>query len=102
MSRIALVVARAANAVIGCRGRIPWRIAEDMQRFKRLTVGKPCIMGRKTWQSLPKRPLPGRRNIVVTRDLRLAAEGAVVVHSFEEAVARAQAECSGEIAVIGG
>ncbi|HEX9158643.1 MAG TPA: dihydrofolate reductase, partial [Rhizomicrobium sp.] len=67
MSRIALVVAKAANGVIGDRGLIPWRLPEDMRRFKRVTMGKPCIMGRKTWESLPKKPLPGRVNIVVTR-----------------------------------
>src|SRR5437588_516671 len=78
MSRIALVVARAANGVIGDKGRIPWRLPEDMRRFKQVTMGKPCIMGRKTWESLPKKPLPGRLNIVVTRDPHYAAEGAVV------------------------
>jgi dihydrofolate reductase len=102
MSRIALVVARAANGVIGDRGRIPWHIPEDMRRFRELTMGKPCIMGRKTWESLPKKPLPGRLNIVVTRDRRFAAEGAVVVHSFDEAVTRAEAESASETAVIGG
>lgn len=102
MSRIALVVAKAANGVIGDRGRIPWRLPEDMRRFKRVTMGKPCIMGRKTWESLPKKPLPGRVNIVVTRDPRFVADGALVVHSFDEAIARAESKSSGEIAVIGG
>lgn len=102
MSRIALVVARAANGVIGDKGKIPWRLPEDMRRFRQLTMGKPCIMGRKTWQSLPKKPLPGRLNIVVTRDPRFAAQGAVVVHSFEEATARAKTESASEIAVVGG
>lgn len=102
MSRIALVVAKAANGVIGDRGTIPWRIPEDMRRFKQLTTGKPCIMGRKTWDSLPKKPLPGRMNIVVTRDLHFAADGAVVTHSFDEAVAQAKMAAPAEIAVIGG
>lgn len=102
MSRIALVVAKAATGVIGNRGTIPWRIPEDMRRFKQLTLGKPCIMGRKTWESLPKKPLPGRLNIVVTRDPRFPAEGATVVHSFDEAIARAEAESPTEICVIGG
>src|SRR5438105_34368 len=102
MNRIALVVAKAANGVIGDRGRIPWRLPEDMRRFKQLTMGKPCLMGRKTWESLPKKPLPERLNIVVTRDPRFAAEGTVVVHSFDGAVARAEAESANEIAVIGG
>jgi dihydrofolate reductase len=102
MSRLALVVAKAANDVIGNRGTIPWRIPEDMRRFKQLTLGKPCIMGRKTWDSLPKKPLPGRLNIIVTRDAGFVAEGALVVHSLEQALAAAQAEPADEIAVIGG
>lgn len=102
MSCIALVVAKAANGVIGDRGRIPWRLPEDMRRFKRVTMGKPCIMGRKTWESLPKKPLPGRVNIVVTRDPHFVADGALVVHSFDEAIARAESKSAGEIAVIGG
>ena len=102
MSRIALVVAKAANGVIGDRGKIPWRIPEDMRRFRQITLGKPCVMGRKTWESLPKKPLPGRLNIVVTRDPRFTAEGASVVHSFNEAITRAKSESASEIAVIGG
>ena len=102
MSRIALVVARAADGVIGNRGTIPWHIPEDMRRFKQLTLGKPCIMGRKTWESLPKKPLPGRRNIVVTSDPHFTAQGAVVAHSFADALALAKAESANEIAVIGG
>jgi dihydrofolate reductase len=102
MSRIALVVAKATNGVIGNRGTIPWRLPEDMRRFKQLTMGNPCIMGRKTWESLPKKPLPGRLNIVVTRDRNFATGGAAVVHSFDEAIARAEAESKGDIAVIGG
>jgi dihydrofolate reductase len=73
-----------------------------MRRFKALTMGKPCIMGRKTWESLPKKPLPGRTNIVVTRDPAYAAAGAVVVHSFEEALAKAKKENPAEIMAIGG
>ena len=102
MTTIALVVARANNGVIGNRGAIPWRIADDLRRFKALTLGKPVIMGRKTWDSLPKKPLPGRTNIVVTRDKTFAAEGAVVVHDIGEALARADGENPSEIAVIGG
>lgn len=100
MSRIALVVARAANGIIGDRGRLPWRIPEDMRRFKQLTIGKPCIMGRKTWDSLSKKPLPGRANIVVTRDPGFGAEDAVVAHSLDEAIHCVQT--AEEIAVIGG
>src|SRR5579862_9669784 len=102
MSRIALVVAKAANGVIGDRGRIPWRIPEDMRHFKQLTLGKPCIMGRKTWDGLPKKPLPGRVNIVVTRDPHFVADGAVVVHAFDEAIACAASASPTEIAIIGG
>ena len=102
MSRIALVVAKAANGVIGDRSRIPWRLPEDMRRFKQLTMGKPCIMGRTTWDSLPKKPLPGRLNIVVTRNPNFIADGAAVVHSFGDAIARGQSESADEIAVIGG
>jgi len=99
---IALVLARAAKGVIGDRGGIPWRIPEDMRRFKALTMGKPVIMGRKTWESLPRKPLTGRANIVITRDPNYAAEGAAVAHTLDEAVAIAERENPSEIAVIGG
>ena len=99
---ISLILARADNGVIGADGSLPWRLPDDLRRFKSLTMGKPCIMGRKTWDSLPKRPLPGRTNIVVTRDRAFAAEGAVVAHSFEAALGRAQQENPAEIMVIGG
>ena len=97
-----LVVARAANGVIGQYGKIPWHIPADMKHFKAVTMGKPCIMGRKTWDSLPKKPLPGRTNIVLTRDETFRAEDAVVARSIEEALARAAAEEPEEVAVIGG
>ncbi|HEY2070244.1 MAG TPA: dihydrofolate reductase [Rhizomicrobium sp.] len=96
---IVLVLARASNGIIGAQGVIPWRIADDMKRFKALTLGKPIVMGRKTWNSLPKKPLPGRTNIVVTRDLNWKADGAVVAHSLDEAIAKAG---DGDIAIIGG
>jgi len=100
MSRIALVLAMTAGGVIGANGALPWRIAEDMKHFKAATMGKPVVMGRKTWDSLPKKPLPGRTNVIVTRDRKFAAQGAMVVHSLDEAFAlTAGAE---EIAVIGG
>ena len=102
MSRIALVVAVAENGVIGDHGKIPWHISEDMKHFKAVTMGKPIIMGRKTWDSLPKKPLPGRTNIVVTRDRRFVADGAKAVHTFGEAIALAEDEKPGEIMVIGG
>lgn len=102
MTHISLILAMAQNGVIGANGALPWRIPEDMRRFKALTMGKPCIMGRKTWDSLPKKPLPGRTNIVVTRDKNFAAEGATVTHSLDEALAAAQAERPDEIMIIGG
>ena len=99
---ISLILARADNGVIGDRGALPWRLPDDMRRFKALTMGKPCIMGRKTWDSLPKKPLPGRANIVVTRNAAFAAEGALAVHTFDEALAVAQNENPSEIMIIGG
>jgi dihydrofolate reductase len=73
---ITLVLAMAENGVIGKDGTIPWRIADDMKRFKALTLGKPVVMGRKTWDSLPRKPLPGRLNIVLTRNYGWSALGA--------------------------
>ena len=99
---IVLVLAIADNDVIGAGGAIPWRIAEDMKRFKALTIGKPLIVGRKTWESFPKRPLPGRTNIMITRDAAYRAEGAVVVHSLDDALARARSESPSEIVIAGG
>ncbi|MFW5329071.1 dihydrofolate reductase [Hydrogenophaga sp. ZJX-1] len=86
-ARLHLIYARAANGVIGKANALPWHLPEDMAHFKRTTLGCPVIMGRKTWDSLPPRfrPLPGRLNIVVTRDADWAAEGATVAHSLEAA-----------------
>lgn len=75
---LAIVVARAANGVIGRDGDLPWRLKSDLALFKANTLGKPIIMGRKTWESLPRKPLPGRTNIVLTRDQSFEAAGAVV------------------------
>ncbi len=99
---ISLILAMAENGAIGNAGAIPWRIPDDMRRFKALTMGKPIIMGRKTWDSFPRKPLPGRTNIVITRDRNFAAQGAVVVHSFEDALSRAQEEAPSEIMIVGG
>lgn len=76
--KLKLILARARNGVIGNNGQLPWHLPEDMAHFKRLTMGSPVIMGRKTWESLPLRfrPLPGRLNIVVTRQADWRAEGA--------------------------
>jgi dihydrofolate reductase len=102
VSPIVFVVAMAENGIIGDRGKIPWRIADDMRHFKAVTMGKPMIVGRKTWDSFPKKPLPGRTNIVVTRDRAFAAAGAMVVHSLDDALVRAQAENPPEIVIAGG
>lgn len=110
LPHIALVVARARNGVIGREGGLPWRLRSDLQRFKAITIGKPCIMGRKTWESLPLRPLPGRLNVVLTRDEGWGedgqAKGALVCRTLDEAIeiAREQAEEDGveEVCVIGG
>ena len=99
-------VARGANGVIGAGGALPWRLKSDLKLFRRLTMGKPLIMGRKTWDSLPNKPLPGRANIVLSRDGRFAPHGALVCEEFHEAfqIARDQAQDDGqdEICVIGG
>ena len=102
MSQLALVVARAANNVIGARGTIPWNIPEDLRHFRAVTLGNPCIMGRRTWESLPKKPLPGRLNIVVSRDPAYSAAGALVAACFNSALKSAQAKSPAKIAVIGG
>ncbi len=99
-------VARARNGVIGAKGGLPWRLKSDLAIFRDLTMGKPIIMGRKTWDSLPRRPLPGRTNIVLSRDGRFEPKGAVACEDFQEAVqiGRDQAREDGadEICVIGG
>jgi len=99
---ISLVVARAENGVIGAGSGLPWRLEGDLPRFKEITLGKPVIMGRKTWDSLPKKPLPGRTNIVLTRDEGFTAEGALTAHDWEAALALARRENPTEIMVIGG
>jgi dihydrofolate reductase len=103
---IVLIVAVAENGVIGAGGTIPWRLKSDMQRLKAMTMGKPIVMGRKTFESFPRRPLPGRTNIVVTRDAAYRAAGAVVTTSFPDAKAIATGDAlrrfATEIAVLGG
>jgi dihydrofolate reductase len=98
MSEIVLVVAIAQNGVIGENGAIPWHISDDMKRFKAVTLGHTVVMGRKTWDSLPKKPLPGRINVVVTRQKDWQAEGAVAASSLGQATAGT----SGTVMVIGG
>jgi len=105
LMEIVLLVAVADNGVIGSAGTIPWRLKTDQQRLKAMTMGKPVVMGRKTFTSL-RRPLPGRTNIVVTRDANFRGPGAVVTTSFADARAVATGDAlrrsANEIAVIGG
>lgn len=100
--QVSLVVAIAENGVIGRDGGMPWRLSTDMQRFKATTMGKPVIMGRKTWESFPKKPLPGRHNIIVTRDRAYQAEGATTVASLEAGLELARADGAVEACIIGG
>ena len=94
---IGLIWAQAANGVIGRGNTIPWHLPEDLAHFRAVTTGSTVVMGRRTWDSLPPRfrPLPGRRNVVLTRDRSWTAEGAEVVHSLDEALV-------GDVWVIGG
>jgi dihydrofolate reductase len=97
--KISIIVAMADNRVIGHDNRLPWHLPADLKHFKATTMGKPIIMGRKTWESIG-RPLPGRTNIVVTRDPRYTADGCVVVHSVDAALQACSAD--EEVMVIGG
>lgn len=104
--RVAMIVAMGRNRAIGRGGALPWRLPGDLRFFKRTTMGKPVVMGRKTWESLPNGALPGRTNIVVTRDRAYRADGAEIVNDAGLALelARAAALAAGqeEVMVIGG
>jgi dihydrofolate reductase len=105
MMEIVLVAAVAENGVIGRGGVMPWRLKSDMRHFRALTSGKPVVMGRKTWASLALKPLPGRTNVVVTRDKSFAAPGVLVVPSLEAALQAARGDAlrrGSEIMIIGG
>ncbi|MDZ7803874.1 type 3 dihydrofolate reductase [Thiohalophilus sp.] len=98
--RISLIAALTPQRVIGIENRLPWRLPADMRWFRQHTLGKPIVMGRKTFESFGGKPLPKRTNIVISRDVNYRAEGAVVVHSIDEAI-----EAAGEvdeIMIIGG
>ena len=97
--QVSLIVAYAANRVIGRDGRLPWHLPADLAHFKRTTMGRPIVMGRRTWDSIG-RPLPGRRNIVVSRDLAWRAPGAEAAGSLDDAIARCDDQP--EVFVIGG
>jgi dihydrofolate reductase len=105
MIEIVIIAAVAENGVIGRDNAIPWKLKADQQRLKALTMGKPIVMGRKTFESL-RRPLPGRTNIVITRDANYRAPGAIVATSFEKALAIARGDAlrrsAAEIAILGG
>lgn len=96
---VSLIVAMAQNGIIGRGNALPWRLSEDLKRFKAATLGKPILMGRRTFESIG-RALPGRVNLVLTRDRAWSAPGVIVVHSVEEALA--QAGAASELMVIGG
>lgn len=103
--RLSIAVAMAANRIIGAKGGLPWRLPSDLKTFRRLTMGKPVVMGRKTFASIGK-PLDGRDNIVVTRDAAFAAPGVIVCSSIAAAVAEARrcarSRAVDEVMVIGG
>ncbi len=100
---LGMIWAQARGGVIGAEGGMPWHLPEDLAHFKAATAGRTVIMGRATWDSLPPRfrPLPGRRNIVVTRDLHWESDGAVVVHSVGDALAEAERAHPGSAARTG-
>ncbi len=104
--KLTLVVAIAKNGVIGRNGDLPWRLSSDLKRFKAVTMGKPVLMGRKTWESLPRKPLPGRPNLILTRDATFVASDAWVYTDLAAMLAagRAMAAAAGveEACVIGG
>ena len=102
MTPLGLVWAQSTSGVIGRGGDIPWRVPEDLARFKQLTIGHTVVMGRRTWDSLPAgvRPLPGRRNVVLSRQTDFMADGAEVLSSFDQVSSKAVAEP--ETWVIGG
>lgn len=98
--KVSLIAAIGKNRELGKDNRLLWHIKEDLQRFRDITRGHTVIMGRKTWESLPTRPLPNRFNIVITRDIKFKAEGAVVCGSIEQAIEKAGS--NDEIFIIGG
>ncbi len=103
---LSLVAAVARNGGIGLGGRLLFRLKDDMASFRRVTAGKPLVMGRKTWDTLPKKPLPGRPNLIATRNLEFEAPGAFVYSSIPPALAAARAMAAkagaAEVCVIGG
>lgn len=103
VANLTIIVARDRNGVIGCNGELPWRLPSDLRFFRDTTTGHAVIMGRKTFESLPAsfRPLPGRHNVILTRNSDYSVEGATVCHSLGEAI-RAGFEQADEVFVVGG
>lgn len=99
-SKVSIIVATALDSSIGRNGTMPWHISADLKRFKQLTSGHPVIMGHNTWRSLPRKPLPGRRNIVISRNKELTLQDAEVAHSLQEAVL--MCATADEMFIIGG
>ncbi|GBE45991.1 dihydrofolate reductase type 3 [bacterium BMS3Bbin11] len=99
--RISIIVAMDEGRLIGNEGGMPWHLPADLKFFKSVTMGKPVIMGRSTWESIGK-VLPGRTNIVITRNTTLQAEGCQLAHSVDEALAIAKKEAAEEVIIIGG
>lgn len=98
---LSIIVAQAENRAIGLNGDMPWHLSGDLKRFKALTMGHPVVMGRRTWESLPKRPLAGRRNIVFSQSEGFRPEGAEVVRSINELFELLR-DCDDEVFIIGG
>ncbi len=98
---LSIIVAQAENRAIGLNGDMPWHLSGDLKRFKALTMGHPVVMGRRTWESLPKRPLAGRRNIVFSQSESFAPEGAEVVRSVNGLFDMLR-DCDDEVFIIGG
>jgi dihydrofolate reductase len=99
--RVSILVAVAENGVIGRNGKLPWHLGDDLKQFKRLTMGHAIVMGRKTWDEIG-RALPGRRSVVISRQVGFYAEGAQVVGSLDDALQIAEAAGDDEVFVIGG
>lgn len=101
---VGLIWAQSADGVIGCEGRLPWHLPEDLARFRSVTLGSTVVMGRRTWESLPEafRPLPGRTNVVLTRRPEWGARGALVARSLVEALDLAREKAGEDVWVIGG
>lgn len=101
LPNLSIIVAQAENRAIGLNGDMPWHLSGDLKRFKALTMGHPVVMGRRTWESLPKRPLTGRHNIVFSQSEDFAPEGAEVVHSIN-GLFDLLVDCDNEVFIIGG